>query len=164
MYISGIKADNVRTSSEGPEFTVGTHGFVMTSEGPKAYRYVVSAGGVTGAGYVVDIDSSSNDAAMSTTTTTAPGTGAGKAVGVGVAAIAAGGYGWVQVYGRCVVRVAASCAAYTIINSTGTAGQLDDDATAGVEVIDGLVLDVANGGSAATVAGFANWPKVGRTL
>lgn len=164
MYIAGIKADNVRTSSEGPEFSVGTMGTVSTSEGPKVYRYVVSAGGITGAGYVVDIDSSSNDAAMCTTTTTAPGAGAGKAIGVGVAAIAAGGYGWVQVYGRCVVRVAALAAAYTLLNSTATAGQIDDDATVGAEVIDGLVLDVANGGAAATAAGFANWPKVGRTL
>lgn len=164
MYISGIKADNVRTSAEGPEFQLGTLGFVNGSEGPKAYRYVTSAGGVTGAGYVVDIDSSSNEAALITTTTSAPGTGAGKAIGVGVAAIAAGGFGWVQVYGRCLVRTLALAAAYTILNSTATAGALDDDATVGAEVIDGLVLDVATGGAPASTAGFANWPKVGRTL
>ena len=61
-------------------------------------------------------------------------------------------------------KPATLAAAYTLINSTGTAGQLDDDATAGAEVIDGIALDAAVGGAAATAAGFINWPKVGRTL
>jgi hypothetical protein len=120
--------------------------------------------GITGAGYVALIDGSAHTAVMATTTTSAPGTGAQKQVGVATAAIAASGYGWLQVYGPCVIRVSASCAAYTIMNTTATAGQLDDDATAGAEVIDGASLDVANGGAAGTVAGFLNWPTVGRTL
>ena len=103
-------------------------------------------------------------ASMSTTTTTAPGTGAGKIVGAARAAVAANGFGWLQIFGAGNVRVAASCAAYTLINSTATAGQLDDDASAGAEIIDGIVLDVANGGAAGVVAGWFNWPKVGRTL
>lgn len=165
MYISGIKADNVRTSGEGPEVAVGTIGFNATSAGPKGYIYVVAdASGVTDDGYVAVVDGSSYQAAMATTTTTAPGAGAGKLVGVARAAIAANGYGWLQIYGPGVVRVSASCAAYTRINSTATAGQLDDDATAGAEVIDGIVLDTANGGAAATAAGFINWPKVANTL
>lgn len=158
----GILVTNI---SATPEYKVGTVMWQTTSTGDKAYMYVKDSGsGITGAGYVVDIDVSAYTAVMSTTTTTAPGAGAGKPVGVATGAVTASYYCWVQIYGVCVVRVAASCAAYTLINSTATAGQLDDDATAGAEVINGLVLDVANGGSAGTVAAFAQFPNVGRTL
>lgn len=161
MYQFGIDPTKVSTS---PEFDVGQVAFNTTSDGAKGYIYVQANGAITGDGYVCDVDGSSFDAAMSTTTTTAPGTGAGKLVGVARAAFADNEYGWLQVFGPGTVRVAASAAAYTILNSTATAGQLDDDATAGAEVIDGIVLDAANGGAAGTAAGFLNWPKVGRTL
>ncbi|UGQ44969.1 hypothetical protein [Massilia endophytica] len=161
MYIFGI--DPTKTSTTA-EFDVGQIGFNTSSDGAKGYMYVQANGAITGDGYVCDIDVSSFDAAMSTTTTTAPGTGQGKPVGIARVAFADNDYGWVQIYGVGVVRVAASCAAYTALNSTATAGQIDDDATAGAEVIEGVILDAANGGSAGTVAGFINWPRVGRTL
>lgn len=180
---AGIDPTLVRTSTEGPAFKLGTvvweadnpallsaamgvtGGSGGTPEGVKAYMYVqADAGGFTGAGYAVLINGASYEGDMADTTASAPGTGAGKQVGIACAAVAASGYGWVQVYGPCVVRVAASCAAHTIINTTATAGQLDDDATAGAEVVDGLVLTTANGGAAATAAGFAAFPRVGRTL
>lgn len=161
MYIIGIDPTDVSATAK---YTLGALGANTTSAGTKVYMYVKANGAITGDGYVVDIDGSSFDAVMSTTTTTAPGAGAGKAVGVARAAFTTLYYGWVQVFGAGTVRVSASAAAYTIINSTATAGQLDDDATAGAEVIDGITLDVANGGAAGTVAGFLNFPKVGRTL
>lgn len=164
MYVMGIDPTKVRTNTEGPEFGLGQLGANVGSAGTKAYIYVKASGAITDDGYVCDIDSSAFTAAMSSTTTTAPGTGAGKQVGVARAAIADTGYGWLQVYGAGTIRVAASCAAYTLLNSTGTAGQIDDDATASSEIIDGIVLDVAAGGAAATVAGVMNWPSVGRTL
>lgn len=165
MYISGINPTNVRTSAQGPEFTPGTIGWNMTSAGPKGYIYVQDSGAaITGDGYVALVDGSAFTAIMASTTTSAPGTGAGKLAGVARAAIAASGYGWLQIFGAGTVRVAASCAAYTLINTTGTAGTLDDDATAGAEVVDGIALDVADGGSGGAVAGWLNWPKVGRTL
>lgn len=165
MFFSGITPTNVRTSTEGPEVAVGTINFVSTSAGPKGYMYVKDSGsGITGDGYLCDIDGSAFTAVMTTTTTSAPGTGAGKSVGVARAAIAANGYGWLQIYGPGTVRVLASCVAYTIINTTATAGALDDDGTAGSEVIDGIVLDVTNGGSAANTAAWINWPRIGRTL
>lgn len=162
MYVSGIDPTRVTSSSE---FGLGQLAFNVTSAGVKGYIYVQDSGsGITGDGYVCDIDGSSFAAVMSTTTTTAPGTGQGKAVGVARAAFTASYYGWLQVFGAGTVRVAASAAAYTNLNSTATAGQIDDDATAGAEVIDGVVLDAANGGAAGTAAGWLNWPKVGRTL
>jgi hypothetical protein len=164
MYITGIDPTAVQTSAQGPAFSLGALGFNMTSAGPKGYIYVqADSSGITGDGYVADI-SAAFAASMNTTTTGAPGTGGGKLVGVARAAIAASGYGWLQVFGAGVVRVAASCAAYTILNTTATAGQIDDDATTGARVIDGIVLSAANGGSAGTAAGWMNWPKIGRTL
>jgi hypothetical protein len=161
-YIVGI--DPTVTSSSA-QFGVGSRGMNTTSAGAKEYIYVKDSGsGVTGDGYVVDIDGSAFTAVMSTTTTTAPGTGQGKSVGVARAAVTASYYYWAQIYGAGTVRVAASCAAYTNINSTATAGQLDDDATASSEVIEGIALDVANGGAAGTVAAWINYPRVGRTL
>lgn len=166
MFMSGIDPTAVRTSAEGPAFAVGTIGFNQTSAGMKGYIYVLGgSGGITGDGYAAVVDGSSYTADMITTTTSAPGAGAGKLVGVARAAIAASGYGWLQIFGPGTVLVAASCAAYTRINSTATAGQLDDDATAGAEVVDGIALDAAcGGGGAAATAAFLNWPKVGPTL
>lgn len=165
MYMMGIIPDQVRTSAEGPAVAVGTRGVNQTSAGPKEFVYVQDSGsGVTGAGYVALV-ASTYSAVMASTTTSAPAAGQGKLVGVAQAAIAANGYGWLQVYGACAaIRVAASAAAYTTLNTTGTAGQIDDDATAGAEVIEGLVLNAANGGAAGTVAGMLTYPVVGRTL
>lgn len=165
MYIAGIIPTRVKTSSEGPEFALGTIGWNSTSAGPKAYVYVQDSGsGITGDGYVACVDGSAFTAVMLTTTTSAPGAGQGKLVGVARAAIAASGYGWLQIFGPGTVYTNASCAAYTVLNATATAGEIDDDATAGAEVVDGIVLDTATGGTAAATAGFLNWPKVGRTL
>lgn len=164
MYISGINPTNVRTSGEGPEFTPGTIGWNMTSAGPKGYIYVQDSGAaITGDGYIALVDGSAFTAIMASTTTSAPGTGAGKLAGVARAAIAASGYGWLQIFGAGVVMTAGAAAAYTVLNTTATAGAIDDDATVGAEVIDGIVLDAATG-SATTGAAFINWPKVGRTL
>jgi hypothetical protein len=165
MYVSGIDPTSVRTVAEGAEYGLGQIGFNTTGAGVKGYIYVQDSGsGITGDGFVALMDGSNFTAVMATVTTSAPGAGAGKLAGVARTAIPANNYGWLQVFGAGTVRVAASCAAYTLINSTATAGQLDDDATAGAEVIDGMVLDVANGGAAGVVAGWLNWPKVGRTL
>lgn len=162
MYQIGI--DPTRTSTT-PEFTPGSVVFNSSgSQASKGYMYVLAGGAITGSGYVCDVDGSTFSAVMSTTTTTAPAAGAGKSVGVARAAIASGSYGWLQVYGQGIVRVAANAAIYTNLNSTATAGQLDDDATAGAEVIDGIVMDAAVGGSAGTAAAWINWPRVGRTL
>ena len=164
MYISGIDPTAVRTNAEGPAFTLGTVAFNQTSAGPKGYIYVKASGAITGDGYVCLVDGSDFTAAHVTTTTSAPGAGAGKMAGAARAAIADTGYGWLQVFGAGTVKVLASCAAYTLINTTATAGALDDDASAGAEVVDGITCDAADGGSGGLVAGWFNWPKVGRTL
>lgn len=164
MYITGIDPTATRTAGEGPAFTVGSVGWNMTSAGPKGYIYVKASGAITGDAYVCLVDGSDFTAAQCTDTLSAPGAGQGKLVGVARAAIADTGYGWLQVFGAGTVKVLASCAAYTQLTTSATAGALDDATTAGLEVVDGIVLDVADGGSGGNVAGWMNWPKVGRTL
>jgi hypothetical protein len=162
MYISGVdptQVDNTQTQ------LLGQLGFNSTVGGVRGYIYcLVGTSGWTGDGYVVDIDGSSYSAILTSTTTTAPGVGQGKLCGVVRAAGTSGQFGWVQVFGPGTVRVSGSAVLYTTLNSTGTQGQLDDDATAGAEVIDGIVLDATNGGAPALQPGFINWPRVGRTL
>lgn len=180
--IIGFDPTAVRTNAEGPAFKLGTiawegdvpalpsaamgvtGGSGGSDEGAKAYMYVQASGAITGDGYVCLIDGSAFTAAHSTDTLSAPGAGQGKLVGVARAAVADTGYGWVQIFGAGTVRVLASAAAYTQLTTSATAGCLDDATTAGLEVVDGITLDAANGGSTANVAGFLNFPRVGRTL
>ena len=80
----------------------------------------------------------------------------GDKVGVAPVAIASGDYGWLQIYGPCTMNVLASCAANVRINTTATAGSLDDDGTAGSMAVDGIYLTTARGGSNGSAAGILN--------
>lgn len=132
------------TLDEGKGFGLGD---LITTHDGKAYVFARANGAVTGAGYVCFIDASL-DATMISTSNDAYG----QRIGVAMAAFADNDYGWFQIGGPCVVRVAASAAANARLNTTATAGQLDDDGTAGAFPITGLALTTANGGSAGTAA------------
>jgi hypothetical protein len=121
----------------------------------KEWVYIQASGAITGAGYVVIIDEA-YDAAQITTSNDA----LGDKIGVANCAFADNDYGWVQIYGPCLIRVSASCAANAPLNTTATAGQLDDDATAGALVIAGAVLTTARAASAGTAAGILTYPYV----
>ena len=141
------------------EFKLGT-----TSMGDEdsCWVYVqADAGGITGEGYVVLIDEAFSADMLDTTNSAS---GFGQRCGVAKAAFTASYYGWVQVRGVANIRVAASAAANAALNSTATAGQIDDDGTTGAETIDGIVLTTANGGSAGTAEGVLDDPRVGATL
>ncbi|MDZ7355876.1 MAG: hypothetical protein ONB55_22375 [candidate division KSB1 bacterium] len=161
MFHAGIDPTRVDTEAK---WTPGSVAFQSSSSGTKGFVYAQADGAVTAASYVVAIDGSTYDAVMVTTSNGAPGQGMGKMVGVAQAAMADNEYGWFQIFGPGTVRVAALCAAYTLLNTTATSGQIDDDATAGSRVIDGIVLDASNGELAGAVACFINWPRVARTL
>lgn len=90
----------------------------------------------------------------------------GLLVGVAQVDIAALSYGWFQRSGKASVgvRVLASAAANARLNTTATAGALDDDATTGAKEILGIALTTANGGSTALAAAMLNFPAVGVTL
>lgn len=122
-------------------------------------------GAVTGAGYVC-VEQTGNDWALATTTTTAPGSsGPGSRAAVAMGAMADNDAGWFQIYGKGSLRTLASAAKGTQLNSTATGGALDDDATAGSEVISGAVVMTASGGAAETnVDAVLSYPTVLRTL
>lgn len=122
---------------------------------------LVRADGAIDAQDVVIVDSV-YDVVPATLTTTA--TAFGSIVGVARVTAADNEFFWIDIFGKSTVNVLANAAANTALNSTATAGTLDDDATAGSEVIDGIVLLSANGGSTAAVECHLIFPKVGVTL
>jgi hypothetical protein len=88
----------------------------------------------------------------------------GDLVGAAPVAIAAGDYGWLQVRGPCSVNVKASCAANVRLNTTASAGLLDDDGTAGAMQVEGFYLTGARGGTDGPAPAILNAPIVGATL
>lgn len=163
--VIGISPAEVTASTAVPAFRLGTIGGCDTSDGYKEFVYGRANGAVTGAGYAC-LEQTGNDWILADTTTSAPGaSGPGTRVGFAQAALADNEFGWFQIYGKGSVRTAASAAKGTQLNTTGTGGQLDDDATAGAEVISGAVLLTATGGAAATnTDAMLSYPTVLRTL
>lgn len=164
--IIGISKDAITAATGTAAFRLGTvGGYDDPTNGYQEFVYGRASGAVTGAGYVC-VEATGFDFLMASTTTTAPGQqGPGSRIGVAQAALADNEYGWFQVYGKGSVRTLASAAKGTKLNTTATAGALDDDATAGAETIDGLVLGTATGGAEATNAdAILSYPAVGRTL
>lgn len=146
----------VSDTSTTAEFALGT---VHKSADGKEFIFVQAGSGGLSASQAAFIDEAFSAVAITTTLGTY-----GGLVGVPTVAIAASSYGWVQTFGNATLNVAASCAADVRINTTATAGRLDDDATVGAKVIEGVKLNTANGGSAANVSAFLNRPRVGATL
>ena len=162
----GLSKDQVTAATATAAFRLGTvGGYDDPTNGYQEFIYGRADGAVTGAGYLC-VEETGFDFAMATTTTTAPGaSGPGTRCGAAQAALADNEYGWFQIYGKGSVRTLASAAKGTQLNSTATGGAVDDDATAGSEVINGLVLGTATGAAAATNAdAIFSYPTVGRTL
>lgn len=156
----GAKPDDTYTSSQmtqsGKGFGLGDR---FTDNDGKEWVFVQASGAITGAGYICIIDETYQAAMLSTSNDAR-----GDICGVPAVAFADDDYGWLQVKGPCVIRVAASAAANVRLNTTATAGQIDDDGTAGAMQVQGAYLTTANGGAAATAAGILNYPYVDVTL
>lgn len=160
MYILGLDTSVFfdTSASEIPGFEVGQLG--ADHEG-KIYQFV-RANGALAVGDVVGIDEV-GDATPVTTTTSAPAAGQGLQAGVAVVAAADNDWCWVQRHGVVAsVNVGTSAAVHTELNSTATGGRIDDDATAGAEVLVGITTTAAESSNSA--AGILNWPFIGRTL
>lgn len=174
MYVMGIDPTLVRTSAEGAAFQLGTLGALAgnstmytapmgttgstagVNTGPAAYVYVASAAGVT-AGNVVLINGTTSDAVAASATTGASGTGMGKQLGVAVGTIAAGGFGWVQVYGKAIFLVVAATATNAAVSLGAVNGAFDDLTTTGSITVTGVQISAVNG---TTGTGFLNWPHL----
>lgn len=124
----------------------------------KEYIYVLADEAITATSAVVIPE----DYGVEMVDTTSTASAFGDHVGVSNIAITSGSYAWVQIYGATTLNVASSCAANTAINSTASAGRLDDDATTGAEVIEGIVTTGAESSNAAVA--FLQYPSVGATL
>lgn len=164
--IIGISPTQITAATDVPAFRLGSvGGYDDPVNGYQEFIYGRADGAVTGAGYLC-VEETGFDFIMVSTTTTAPGaSGPGSRCGAPMAALADNQYGWFQVYGKGSLRTLASAAKGTRLNSTATAGALDDDGTAGSEQIFGVVLGTATGGAAATNAdALFSYPVVGVTL
>lgn len=177
MYEMGIDPTLVKTAADGPAFILGTLGanagtFTMytapmgttgstagANTGPAVFVYCKSAAGVT-AGNVVLIDEAF-DVVAATATNGATGTGSGKRVGVARGTIAAGGSGWVQVYGSTTCLVVAATAIKTVVTLSATAGALDDLTAVGSLPLLGIYLSAVNS-TTGTVT--LNWPIIGPAI
>lgn len=89
----------------------------------------------------------------------------GNLVGVAGVAFASAERGWVQVKGPVAnANVLASAAANVRLNTTATAGSLDDDGTAGSMQVQGIYLTSARAASAGPAPAILNYPYVDVTL
>ena len=137
------------------QFALGTR---MKGAGDREYVYVQANGAIV-ADDVVILDETWQADQIDTTNSAGA---IGDMCGVAEGAFADDDYGWIQIKGPCNVNVATSAAANTVLNSTATAGRIDDDATIGAETIIGLVTTAAESGNLA--AGYLNYPYIGATL
>lgn len=152
---SGLIAAKVTSADTDPKFDVGQR---MIANDGSEYVYVQASGAIASAGQALTIDETFQAALLSTANDAG-----GEMVGIAAAALADNEYGWAQVKGVCDIQVAASAAADVALNTTGTAGQLDDDGTAGSFDVIGLKLTTARGGTAGTAAGLLTYPTLAFT-
>ena len=163
----GIDPTKTFLSTEIPGFQLGdVSGYNDPVNGYQEFVFGQAEAAVVAAGLVL-VEGANNVWSRITTANTAAGQvgGHGSRVGACPAALTASGFGWFQVYGRGTINTLASAALGTRLNTTATAGALDDDGTAASRAIAGLVLKVATGGAQAnnTSAVFA-YPNVSVTL
>ena len=129
-----------------PSFNVGTT--VNLDDGGQAV-YVQAASTVST--YMAVSVKGDNTVVPLTTTNSAQS----KVIGFAQASIASGSYGWVQIGGKPVVNLAASCLPAVPLFTTGTAGTLDDATVTGGLVMGIVALTTASGATALTcVAGY----------
>jgi len=150
--VIGARTNATTTTAE---FALGV---IHNDASDREFIYVQAGSGGLNANQAAFVDEAFSAVAATTVLSTY-----GGLVGVPQVAIAASSFGWVQTLGNASVNVAASCAADVRLNTTATAGRLDDDGTSGAKVIEGIKLNVAATGAADTSC-FLNRPRVGATL
>lgn len=157
--IAGVDFDGAFTAgSRATRFTPFTLGQRACDADGNEYVYVQANGAVTANDVVILSAAFQADAITSTNSTDL----IGAKIGVAKGTLADDDYGWVQIYGTATINVGSSCAANTTLNTTTTAGRIDDNATSGAETIFGLVTTAAESGNEA--AGSLNYPMIDATL
>jgi hypothetical protein len=88
----------------------------------------------------------------------------GLNLGVAPALVNSGEYFWAQVKGNISTNVLALCVANVRLNTTATAGKIDDDGTATTKQVQGIYITATNGASTAAVNAILNDPVIDATL
>lgn len=154
----GTNIDQTYTTiSDGKGVTPGT---TFRSFQNKTYIFV-KASGALAVGDVVTYDETFTTTVVALST---DNDAEGDPLGVAVVAIPSGSYGWIQIEGVTAFSVLASCAANVQLNTTATAGALDDDATNDAFPAIGLYLTVAATGAAVTSGVIQNKAYQGTVL
>ncbi|MCS6944188.1 MAG: hypothetical protein RMK97_02025 [Sutterellaceae bacterium] len=167
MYtVVGLAPSEFQTASDGAAFRLGTIGaYEDPVLGTRVFVYGRANAAITGRGFVVVEDGPNTWRMIDSTVANGGTAGHGSRVGVAQTALAANQFGWFQIAGRGPVRTAASSAKSSRINTTSTAGQVHTTGSAGDEVINGMTLLAASGGSAGVNEdGMLSFPTVGATL
>lgn len=155
MAIGHDLTTSVADLTEGKGHGLGDR---ITDRGDE-YVFVQANGAIT-AGDIVIISEAYQADQLDTTSS---GGAIGDAVGVAKVAMADNEYGWVQIYGTYTdANVATGATANTVLNSTSTAGRIDDDATSGSETITGLYATETAASNAADVV--LRYPWINATL
>lgn len=157
VFSGAFPTDNLTAdqAAQGRGFGLGDR---YTDAAGREYVYVVlGAGGLTGAGYVVTIDATFT-AVMATNSASL----LGQQVGVGQVAAAQGEFVWVQTYGNAQVWTDVATA-NTRMQTTTTAGQIDDAAGVGTKQINGLALTAARVSTAGLAPAILTYPTIGAT-
>lgn len=163
--IIGLNPTEITAATATPAYKLGTRGgYDHPTLGYQEFVYGRANGAVTGRGYLC-VEQTGFDFAMASLTTTAPGaSGHGSRCGAAQAALADNQYGWFQVYGKGALRLLGATAIGTRLNSSATAGAVDDAGTVGSEAINGLVIMTLTSGDATSEDAMFNYPTVGVTL
>lgn len=132
-------------------------GLVVTGDQGAVWVYGQASGTIAAARFV---HLNNNFLATAITTASSP---RGAPVAVSMAAMTNLQWGWFQRAGQCLGRTNAAVAAGARINTTATAGAVDDDGTVGAKAIDGIGLLVAAGAAADTEFSLS-FPFVGVTI
>jgi len=146
ISVSNMIGVSLEYTDASPSFAVGTT--VNLSDGGQAVYVRASSDVAQYSAVSVRVD---NTVVPITTTNSANS----KVVGFAQASIASAYYGWVQIGGKPVVKLAASCLPAVPLYTTATAGTLDDAPVSGGLVAGIVALTTASGATALTcVAGY----------
>ena len=170
--VIGIQPNDFASALNAPIWKGGTlAGYDDPLEGYKEFIFGTAAGTQTINQVCVEgplLSAAVNVSAWSpiTTANTAAGQlgGHGSRVGVAMVAATVGQYCWYQVLGRSSMLTASAVVLGTRLNTTATAGAIDDDGGVGSRVINGIVFKTAV--AAAQIGADARliYPTVGVTL
>lgn len=163
LGVNVLQVDDVSSSNQNLNFPKGQQPLGTKFEGANGGIWVYcSLPAITQIGSVCVIDPTTWAATLATTANSP----FGQRLGVAPALASAGNYGWLQQAGVIDnLYVGASCAANVRLNTTATAGMLDDDGTVGAKTALGLTITSARAASNGVAPGqCAAEASVGPTL